>query len=385
MLATLCPGCGAPTPVSLASGAAAERLRCAYCTFAGPLPAATQKGLAEAAALLTSLDARQRQLTRTQRRALSGTGWKRGLLRGVLFLLVSPFVLLATCTIPSAVHDGGLRGLMLGCVFVLPPLLMIAGGRRLSRRLAGRAETLARLCAASPPRVPGEPALCRVCGAPLRPAGAEAVCRCDYCQADNLVDPVRLAAMRDRQAPVVDSFRQTVSDRARALGVDAATASLIAVAMAIGVPVGTLLIFWYLALLVSHIELAPYPKIEYALRDRGGRPCIGELMHDEIHAYLDFGPFPPPGPGRRETVAPDSLRTFPVTDLLGKHLRRKDSHVWEVLRVYGTPIGVNGMAVLAEDGTEERDSIAGACILNSEESGKAGGLPSVSPGATPKG
>ena len=365
MLATLCPGCGAPTPVSLATP---ERLRCAYCEFAGPLPAATRAGLAEAAALLTGLDARKRQLTRAQRRALAGASWKRGLFWFVLTLLVSPFALLATCGVPLSWQDGGLRGLMIGCIFAAPPILMILGGRRLARRLAGRSDTLARLCAAVPSRVPGEPAACRVCGAALQPAGAEPVCRCDFCQADNLVDPARLTAMRDRQAPVVESFRKTVAETAHALGVDAARASLLAVVMAVGVPIGVLVVFWYLALLVAHTEGAPYPKIEYALRERNGLPCIGELRHDQATPYLDFGPFPPAGI-RHETVSPESLRTFPVTYLLGKHLRRKDAHRWEVIRVYGTPLGVNAMAVRAEDGTEERDSIAGACILSPKETG----------------
>jgi hypothetical protein len=67
------------------------------------------------------------------------------------------------------------------------------------------------------PSAPGEPARCHVCGAPVPIESTQAVARCAYCGADNLVDPMLLARIRSRHHLVVDGLEETVVAEATAL------------------------------------------------------------------------------------------------------------------------------------------------------------------------
>lgn len=135
VLAAPCPQCGKPAPVSLAH---TDELRCASCGFRGrPTPEVAEE-LMMASSALAPLDARHRQLTESQKRAVTGILWR-------LFR------------------------------------------RRLLRGLA-----------AVRPMSAGLPPGCRVCGEDLAPY-ADAVARCHYCAADNLVSPTAMdLAARDR-------------------------------------------------------------------------------------------------------------------------------------------------------------------------------------------
>lgn len=136
MLAAPCPQCGKPAPVSLAR---TDEMHCGACGFRGrPTPEVAQE-LMMASSALAPLDARHRQLTESQKRSVNGfffRFFRRGLLRGL---------------------------------------------------------------AAVRPLGPGDKPGCRVCGEDLDPNAPNALARCHYCAADNLVSPFAMElAARDR-------------------------------------------------------------------------------------------------------------------------------------------------------------------------------------------
>ncbi|HEX4447699.1 MAG TPA: hypothetical protein VH044_13210 [Polyangiaceae bacterium] len=197
-----CPSCGAHVPLGQADVA-----RCAHCGAAVPLPDAYRElvriqaeheaSRARAQALFVTLDSPPWLLTRILAAVFDQPTIVFWIFFGVPVGLASIFAGLAVDARfhPSPLVTNGVIFLTLFAFAFLPRSIGIyanrsAGGRRLL--LAG--------LAAKPPGLPGGPAGCRECGAPLEiPAGA-IVARCVYCGAENAVEVRTPFLVRSRKA-----------------------------------------------------------------------------------------------------------------------------------------------------------------------------------------
>jgi len=192
-----CAQCGAPASISLAH---ADEVRCGHCGDVRAPTSEVAERLSAGQAALDAVQATERQLTRARLRALHGADnalilFGLGL---VLFLLMAPVYL---C--------GGVFGLLwndpeqmlFGCACTNMLLSLTVLVPWAFRRLAAKRRELTLVCAAEPPLSEGASARCRLCGGDLpdRDEGAEAVVRCSYCDADNLVSSDALA-LRAREA-----------------------------------------------------------------------------------------------------------------------------------------------------------------------------------------
>jgi len=205
LLAARCPGCGAACPVSVHE---TETLHCDQCGHTGPHAAEVRTGLQKAAEVLGSLDVRQRQLTDGQRKRVHQA--RIGNIAALVILVTIFLPLIPTVLVLSVVfffETGGLQGdavwvpLSFSCLFLSIPLsAFVAYGWYRHRQ-----KKLIRAWVAVPPPVQGQPARCRVCGAGLPEAqeGEVAVVRCEYCSADNLVDPATMQRLGARHARAV--------------------------------------------------------------------------------------------------------------------------------------------------------------------------------------
>ena len=197
-----------------------ERIRCGACGFDGaPAPEVSAR-LHEAQGALAQEDARARQLGDLQRRAVALGPRAELLLLGVIALFEGPFLLMIFSSIAQGLAGSGeeaKRQLVGGCSYVPTVLVLTALGFVAFRQLRKMRLALEASCAAVPPGRPGEPARCHVCGGPVAPRGVEAVTRCGYCQADNIVDPRVLDAQAQSRRAEVTSYAGEVTAQARAL------------------------------------------------------------------------------------------------------------------------------------------------------------------------
>lgn len=184
MLTARCPGCGRPAPLSLARPG---QLRCPACGYDGPPPPEVREQLAQAAALLSQVELGRRQLSRSQRRALT-SAWA-----GTVGYLLSFGVLLLplagclACGV-SAAREGEDTNWWMLTVCSAPTILLSLTGILGLLFIVERRRRLEEACAAIPPLHPGQAARCHVCGGDLaQEHGTDAIVRCDYCAADNLV------------------------------------------------------------------------------------------------------------------------------------------------------------------------------------------------------
>lgn len=158
MLAAYCPQCGAPNPVSLV---APRELTCSHCHYRGSPPPEVVAELPRAAQLVGQMDARRRQLSGLQKRALLSRS------AGCLYLVLLGLFArgFAGMGVSCATGEQTPPTWMLVLGFLPVVVMLISGGlggwwiRREQRRLE-------EACAAVPPDAPGEPARCHLCGAP---------------------------------------------------------------------------------------------------------------------------------------------------------------------------------------------------------------------------
>jgi hypothetical protein len=188
-------------------------MACAACGFHGPPPHDVSSALRAAGAMLRGLDVRRRQLSDAQRAAVLRADARRGRYL-VVWLVVS--VLYGGCAgCGGTMIELGDRGTkMIGSLFTVPFVLMLVTGGLCLVWLSRSGNAIRLACAAIPPAAPGEPAACRVCGAPVVVPGGAAFARCGYCAADNLVEPRALDLVRGRQAMAFDAYEAHVRGRA---------------------------------------------------------------------------------------------------------------------------------------------------------------------------
>jgi len=192
--AVSCAGCGAPAAISLAHP---DEVRCTHCGEARPPGPEVVERLAAGRAALEAVQTSARQLDRHRRRALHRADNAVVLFTvGLVLLLLAAPVYLCGGGYGLLVGDG--ESMLFGCTCTNMLLSLLVLVPLAWRRMVARRRQLVRSCAAEPPLTPGAAARCRLCGGDLPDAaGAEAVVRCTYCDADNLVAADAIAAEAD--------------------------------------------------------------------------------------------------------------------------------------------------------------------------------------------
>jgi DNA-directed RNA polymerase subunit RPC12/RpoP len=185
-----CPACGA----HVALGQAADA-RCAHCGKAVPLPEAHRElrriqhddeaARRRAQALFFTLDSPPWLSTRILAAVFDQPMFAFWIFFGVPVGLAS---IVAGLAVDTRLHPppAATVGVIFGFLFTFA-FLPRSIGVYANRRAGGRSLLLSGL-AARPPKLPGGPAGCRECGAPLEVAPGALVARCVYCGADSAVE-----------------------------------------------------------------------------------------------------------------------------------------------------------------------------------------------------
>jgi predicted RNA-binding Zn-ribbon protein involved in translation (DUF1610 family) len=361
MLATRCTSCGSTAPLSLASP---DAFTCPFCGQPGSVPPDMAAELRAAAAQLQQLDARERQLTDWQRTMLTQARgrWQAYLVGSALVL--APIAMGLVGLLGKAIQDVQFGAFGPGnaaslCLCILPVFLTAGGVAVGDRRVRAALERVKMQARALPPVREGQPHRCHVCGGPVAPTAGEAVARCPFCQADNLVDGAvrsEVAAGRERDMAglaheVAAEARRVkeVAERAQRAVLGTTVAAVVA-GYGLGAPVACLAM-----IVVFGGEAELNRDAEYLWRETEDRGrCLAEVQRStDGRVRLDVGT----GPEVEATEA-DVAEAFGIEALEGQTLARRRrswrEQVGVVSRVYGISGGRNGVELTLEDGSTER-------------------------------
>lgn len=141
MLGLVCPHCGRPTPVSLAS---AERFACEACGHAGQTPEPVRSHLLAARAVLERLEVRERQISKSQAFAYDEQYTKLVVCLRIILFACGGFEAFATAAsianhgVEDWVHATGPAIGFVACLAtaMVTLALMRRGGRRLEESFA---------------------------------------------------------------------------------------------------------------------------------------------------------------------------------------------------------------------------------------------------------
>jgi hypothetical protein len=361
MLATACPRCGKPIPLSVAEP---EKAACSACDFVGAPPPEVTAELRAAGALLAELRADERQLNQAQRAAIGKTSWARSGLLTVLGVALAPQVLIAllgaALFLGQEVPSWELFG------FSLVPL-GVAGGAALlaSRPLARRRREMQAACLARPAARAGEPLGCHVCGGPLREAAlAEAVVRCAYCQSDNLVDQTIVQSLGHAQKVVLTNFAENIRGEAARFRTAANGAKSAMIVAALIAPLLGLFSAVGVAMTLASITAETRSDVEYTFVDRPEGSCLALVSRYQDHVRISFGATPPPGFAHFDRPNVDGLTLVRVGALVGNNVRGNGLTAGRVKSVHGTWLGTN-VAVVRTAGNEKTEEVTpeGLCVI----------------------
>lgn len=352
MLSARCPQCGKPAPVDLSTP---NEIRCDACGYGGAPDPEAAEGIQAARALLLSMGENRRQLGTLAGRALGS-----GIVRTLLYLALAgvlglPPLVFALFFITQASWVLAILGsIPLVFLFVLALVGLVA----LRRSFANLREA----CAARPPRAPGEPARCHVCGGPL--SAHEGVVRCGFCKSDNLLGTAsagRVEAFDDRAtADLSQAVRAEVDAVAK-------TWRRISLLLFGGLLAGPILMCVATGCLVlaPQPEFDPGPNEPVTVVERDGARCIGQLSGGERRLW--FGGRAESGYWAIETdVEPSSYEWVDPQTLIGRRVRTLGHQPFEgrLDRIVGTLDAGNHAVLVADDGDEQQHSIAGLCLLD---------------------
>ncbi len=362
MLATDCPRCGAPSPIHVG----AQALDCASCRTRSPVPPAVRARLDAADQALAKVDMRQRQFGQRTRWLITHAWIRVGIFGCLTAVLTVPFVGLAWIGVALAMEQRGLE--VRDLVFLMPcaaPLLLmlLAGGIGLAA-VRRRAQRLREACAADPPRVPGAPAGCHVCGGPVSPDGTDPIARCGYCGADNVVTPDVMARAGARRSRSLDELEAHLREHADAAGRGMRRLQLTLFGFASLAPMlgfcGGCCAAWS----ITGIDTEPNLEVEYFWSD-GPDPstrCVGYVdWREEGQARIRRPDIGHCGNSHPEMVPDAELPPmFSVDTLVGRRMRQYRGDTFQegvVLRVHGELDGRNRAIVLVdtEHGPRERE------------------------------
>lgn len=219
--------------------------------------------MARAEAVLQGTDETARQLSDRQRSAVVRALRWRTLHRLLLGVGGFPFLLWAAIGLyVAATAEQGVA--VVAFPISLSPILIYAAVGLVAYGVATSARNrLLGACAAGPPRAPGEPAECHVCGGPVASSGIDSFARCAYCGTDNVVHPVALAAARGRHDRDVSTLEADVLARSRAASSASFGAATVAIVSLLITPfaalIGSLTVIVAVAWVFSEIGLEPLP------------------------------------------------------------------------------------------------------------------------------
>lgn len=360
MIACACPRCGRPAPLALSAG---DALRCRACGYHGPLPPEVAGRLQLAGAMLRTLDVRDRQLDASQAEAVGRALAQRSKLRLVVGLASIWPIGWAALALPLFLFGENPTSLIIALPTGVMPLAVFAGlTTLLLRRAEGARERLLAACAAEPPEAPGEPACCHVCGAPLSAQGANAIARCAYCEADNVVHPQAVDAARKRRETSVGDIERTVEAEARTAtfaSVGAGVGTILALLASPFIGFFLTIITWFgIALAIIVIQPRPYPHRYVTVQTEAGR-CIGRVVKRQSDE-IDLGDIPKKS-GR--VSLPLSRRTGDILlkELVGARLRATSGNEGTVVSFHGNP-GDGRNALTFQGG--KTGAVEGACFLS---------------------
>lgn len=309
------------------------------------------------------IDVRERQLSASERKAATSNTTNVLLFVGLAVFVLGPLFACGGCgTYTSLTNERplwGFLGITLAPLFVMLIVVAVAwvyiGRKRRAFQLA---------CAAVPPAVTGGSAACHVCGADLATT-TEAVVRCNYCSADNVVAPAVLDRAARQVVTVLDGFEHEVRRRSTSVKKAAQQASFATLGMGCITPVGVLAVFFLLEwALLSGYEMPFHPEYNYAEINTPHGSCVAKVQKSDVGDdwYLYYGNVNGLESEFRGSVSDLTLRK--ANYFTGKQVRLLDSKKsGSVVRVYGAwHGGVNEAVVKTTDGSEERVSVGGLCL-----------------------
>lgn len=328
MLAMHCRRCGAPVPLSLAQS---DAVRCAFCDQESALPDDVAARLKAAGEMLSRHDASERQIRGMARLAVPFGGGAEKLYLGCAgFALLPIAAMIAAGTVQVFTAKGlnwGIAGIQLLATSVVAVAIAGTAFASLSiLRKAGR--RVAEAAAAVPPERPGEPVRCHVCGAPLEGRGVRGVARCDYCAADNVVEPAVLSRASARRLEVLEDYAAEVRRQTGAVGRAFGRSTLMLVTAAVLAPVlcgGPVLLvgvfIWALGVAgwaVVTTNQPPTPSNRYGLVEVTGEGrCVAWY-----NPYLERWERDQPRVGAPRVPLPaEDVVEVPLQELLGQRLR----------------------------------------------------------------
>jgi DNA-directed RNA polymerase subunit RPC12/RpoP len=340
VLAVNCPQCGAEAPLALQSDA----IRCPYCGHHGPLPAAVAQQLEQARQLLFSLDVHARQLDARERRAVASSHGSRALLLAATLAGALPVALATLLLVAMALLTSSWMGLFWWGALLFAILLTVWAVLRARQRLHTRVRALTLACAATPPRAPGEPASCHVCGSPIA-SDVEAVVRCGYCQSDNIVATDVLAAAKQHRQGTLTDFASAVQQQASSVTAAGRLGAVGIVGTGCMGPVLGLGLSFLSAISVAMCgpELSADDR-RYALIERDARRCYAEVQESDGRFTLSWSD------GYKEVATLDDLKLVEASHIVGKRVRDTDGSSGEALRVVGDYFMDGNEAVIKWDG-----------------------------------
>ncbi|WP_437577134.1 hypothetical protein [Sorangium sp. So ce887] len=360
MLAVHCPRCGRPAPVSLASP---DLMACAACPYRGPPPGEAAQGLRAAAHVVFQTDVRRRQLSDALRRMLVTASQRHARLLVVFALASVPITAFAALLLLGLWVSPDTEGnLVTGGMVVASWLGTVGAGAAVLVLMRRRQRRIEEACAARPPAVPGEPAACHVCGAPLG-GGDGAIARCGFCAADNLVAPAVLERVRARQVVILQSFEQAVSAELASFGRATSGAAAAVVATALVVPVAAFVLAVAAVLVGESRRLPIDATVRYVVVSTPVGQCVGKIVSKtEGGSAVRFGGFRRAELPEEQAIAPGApVEAVSPRSLVGRFVTAKNG-AGVVEEVFSSPLTGNTAEVQREDGTSFTSSVAGLCL-----------------------
>ena len=368
MLACLCPRCGRPAPLSLATP---TQIACAACRYTGTPDALVVEQLGAAAAALAGLGVEARQLSAVQRRELARGRLTLGCLTVLWVVATVPFALLLGAGVfvlaPEAAKIEGMgQHALLALAFLAPLVIVLGAGASARWLLRSRLRRLEARCVAAPPAGPGEPSRCHVCGAPLVGAIDAGVVRCAYCHADNVVEHAALARQAGRHRVVLADYAREVQAHATSTSGAGAGAMVAIVAVALATPLVVVVACALAVFGLSSIERPVDSRKSYVVVERAGNRCVGEVLETRPGGTrrVDMNNATRVGfPGWLE-LAPTEGTPVRLVELVGRRVRI-DDRTGRVTGFFASALGVNmlRLADVTGDGWGP-PPVAGACLLD---------------------
>ena len=347
LFAVRCPGCGQALSVTLANH---EKITCDACGYSGPLSPETAERLRGVFGIIKGLGESERHLTKRQKKTLTSSARFYvaivliTLFCGLPSLFWLGFSILVVIVRPQEVSGAilfGTPGVILLVVTLLCTYLVVRSRRALASSMV-----------AAPPAREGEPATCRLCGAPLV-TGQEAVVRCGYCDTDNVVAAAYLTKATRGRAMAIEDFERETRRKISNLKWSTRLSGCALLFAVFGVPVPTFFFMLFAGFMLLRIE-GPLNEVQrYALLETESGQCVASLGRESRGKWLFvMGSPAPPGKGDLAVPVSEDVHWVELEDLVGKEVCHWPGPTMKNLavrgtveRVHGTVLGYNRVVI----------------------------------------